>query len=100
MTNQTISFKCGRCSGLGTESNSKDENGNPFRINRVQAIKDYVEATKADPDKYVVPLEQQEQVAGMNLNPLNTSTKISPQQAMGMSKPETALPTKVQSPKL
>jgi len=78
----------------------KDENGNPFRINRVQAIKDYVEATKADPDKYVVPLEQQEQVAGMNLNPLNTSTKISPQQAMGMSKPETALPTKVQSPKL
>ena len=29
MTNQTISFKCGRCSGLGTESNSKDENGNP-----------------------------------------------------------------------
>jgi hypothetical protein len=65
----------------------KDENGNPFRINRVQAIKDYVEATKADPDKYVVPLENPQEVAGVN-NPLNATTEITPRQAMNVPQTE------------
>jgi hypothetical protein len=78
----------------------KDESGNPFRVNRVQAIKDYVEATKEDPDKYVVPLESTEQVAGQS-SPLNESTEITPtEQAPGsMSRPETsAMNTEVESP--
>jgi len=67
----------------------KDENGTPYRINRVKAIKDYVEATNADPDSYVVPIEEGDQVAGdVPADALNNPSQITPRDNTGLNRPE------------
>lgn len=66
----------------------KDENGVPFKINRVQAIKDYVDATREDPDKYVIPMNENPQ-GNANGSPLEDGSEITPKQQVGMERPET-----------
>ena len=65
----------------------KDENGLPYRINKVQAVKDYVDATKANPDKYVVQITEQSQVAG-DMQNSSESEDLTPKEQVGLSRPE------------
>lgn len=42
----------------------KDQNGQPYQINRVKALQDYIEGTDAEPEQYIVPIQMPQQAGG------------------------------------
>lgn len=72
----------------------KDANGQPYTIDRVRLIKERLKLHRHfDPDKVVVPLEKQQQVAGSPSNPLANPEKITLNEALGNTRPELKTPT-------
>jgi len=72
-----------------------DASGTPYTIDKVKLIKDRLRINKNfNPDKYVVPLSQENIGQGefQNTNPLETPSQLSPTEKAGIKKPETVLP--------
>lgn len=66
----------------------KDSKGAPYRVERVRLAKERIRlARDFDPDKIIIPLEREEQVAG-DTNPLKSKSNITLNQNVGRTRPE------------
>ena len=71
----------------------KDANGQPYFIDRVRLAKERAKIGRDfDPDKIIVPMKKEEQVAGDTGNPLNKTEHISLNEAVGNQRPELKQP--------
>jgi hypothetical protein len=70
----------------------KDESGQPYKINKVKLLKNYIKSRQKNPDEILIQLEQQNVAAPMNNQTLTNPSNLVPTASEKLGLPNNSKP--------